>query len=552
MGEMSSILVPSPEYASIRLFTTKSSGGCEGFFTIDISAMDLSLQRRPTLKLREPMPSVTSVCFSRDNFRFRAVGPEVVASLGLPFDCTRHPAMAVQPSTQRKYWIPLRLQRSGMYRVELELQYTDFEAFNEQTDAHIPMRRTQLLYVAEKRGRHGEIEGAQHHDPRLNLYHYNRAKTDRELKKSIASGKFRASKRFVWDQFTWASNFTFECHSKDSLWNRRPGKIRGVTPTTNCATLHNINLTSSFGSWRLAEYDTAFPTTMNYTEMLSAKKHHSHFERHDPMALYRYVPYEDRCPGGLRGFSQLSLIGAFFESQPYLREGGDLKIMFLGDSHTRVSMVHLRNFIAYPCDTVDHTVKSMGGKVCSIAVPWGNTTHRVRISYANDVLLERFLSSEFDTSDAAVVVLGMGSWALGGAGSDPTNVAKASPDYGRWSIAKYARVMRAVAIKLSRHLERSKHRNSTVVWMTIPAYPPNTRRFSKIKREQRTNPRIAIFNQVSISQFRESIPESLWPRVRVVDVFDVTFPMMHLSLDHNHFTTYPQDAVLHLLLNAMT
>ena len=163
------------------------------------------------------------------------------------------------------------------------------------------------------------------------------------------------------------------------------------------------------------------------------------------------------------------------------------------------------------------------------------------------------------------IVLGMGSWAIGGQ-NPPDPKAPAPPeDYGRWPLKKYAAaiclVRRRILDVVGKQAEPRKLRR--VVWTHMPAYPHNTRRYAKLKGEYRTNPRIQLWNTLAeellLSGQSDVVNCSLGsaPAVdvrkllRFVDAFAVTYPLMHLSVDHNHFTTYPQDAVLHMLLNSL-
>lgn len=517
---------PSAVFA-LSIFQRVEAPACGGVLLVRRKDLSIDPTKRMATALsdtQEVEHFVTELLhFGLDDFRIRLVGPAILSST----------VLCVQKNV---YVMPFGGLTSGRYFIEAEHLYENGNAFDQTTRDTIPMVRASLLHVVENKGSRGEIAGAQHHNPLFNLYHVQHL----ELGKTIRKSKFRSSKHFTWDQFTYQSN---ESVLVPEVQEAPQCSARLQSPACSCRNQFAVACPINewmrpLGQWYLSHYNTTFPRHLSVDAMRTMRYHHVHFERSDPQAVYRYRLLRSAFPSPLNGFSP----GVFSATLSPLKKANSIRIAFVGDSHLRVTFTHFRNYLASTgnCPLEDHMVKSMSGKTCIFS----NT---IEVDYRNDVLLEAFLQSKDFVAD--VLVLGMGSWALGGQGTDPVAISRAAPDFGRWKLSKYESFMKAVAQRLNAMLKQRP--DAVVVWMTIPAYPLNTRRFSKLKGEHRSNPRIFAFNAVARQVLQTFIEVDRRCRVRIVDSFDVTYPVMHLSLDHNHFTTYPQDAILHLLLNAV-
>jgi hypothetical protein len=502
-----------------------SSDGCDGRLVFLFREVMGSAISRLRLRLRDDVDRsriekllLERLCVPSESFRIRIVGPQIDSYLSPK--CL----VAGSESTNRfEYNFSLALP--GVYHIEGEWMYSDFSSLDEKLKTTIPMIRKNILPVTEEKGKFGELSDALHHDPRLNLYHQHHPEEGRSIRKS----KFRSSKLFVWDQYTPRSNVSFSCsrtspRAADLVLNR-------------CFTVSEFQSRKMSGRW-VTEKFVAEEANWGLRHPLA----HTHIERSNPSAIYFYRPLATWCPQGLRSMNPAKF-NAWIRSR---FNRNNVVIAFVGDSHLRVSFVHLKNFFAAPCQLEDHRVKALSGRHCRFSAGGDNTTSLI---YVNDVLLQEFSRHSAVWATADVIVLGMGSWALGGAGSDPTNAARAPENYGRWSAAEYARHIRMVGSSIQSFLREKSTR--LVVWMTIPAYPHNGRRFARLKGEHRTNPKIDVFNRIAGDALASAVDGEESDRLILVDQFDVTYPVMHLSLDHNHHTTYAQDAILHLLLNAI-
>lgn len=538
--------IQSPDaHFSVDFIAT--SDGCSGVICIRRSA------KLSTPRLRHDEDNAVSTLIQRvlrfgpDDFRIRLVGSEVVSHL-------------VHFLNNSDYAFPFDLSQHGSYHFEAEHIYEHFLAFDEVLDGTIPMTRIHLLPTVEKKGSLGEIEGVQHHFPKFNLFHVH-AIGDPSTK-YLRKSKFRATKHCTWDQFTFRSDIGGTCSPQGSIkahasqsdgTNACEAAASGGCFTLQCwkargEISRRLSERRSLGQWVLSHHNQTFPRSASPSQMQQWPLHHVHFERTDPQAIYEYRLFQDTCSSPLVGFSPSGFTARVADTFA----GVTPHIAFVGDSHLRVTFTHLRNFLLSntTCPLEDHMVKSMSSRLCKLSL---QDHQRITMSLHNDVLLEDFITSSAKDILAdvipSVIVLGMGSWALGGKGVDPTSVSRAPADYGRWSLSKYKQVVLQVCAVLVELMQQRPWLR--VVWMTIPAYPPNTRRFAKLKGEHRTNPRIYSFNEAAMDAFSSCVTGDLAHRFRVVDTFDITYPMMHLSLDHNHHTTYAQDAVLQVLLNAM-
>jgi hypothetical protein len=520
-----------------------------------------------------------SLILGGNDYRVRLVGSHVVSHPLIRRSCTAPDDNTVSDNCELyilpfhvmnddgDHVDPLAAKEGELFIVEAEWMYSDWDGLDEQRTDTTPMRREPLLEaVSEKKSKFGVIEGAQHHSPQLNLYTFHHPEEGKWIRKS----KFRSSKQFIWDQFTFHSGPLLSCRSDLSVNSTSAPHRRSTSDETNCFSVQNVashrSRTLTIGEWVRSGYDDRYPRNMTEAEMKAERNHHVHFERTNPQALYAFRISEALCPSGLSGFGTA---GSFVTSlQRRFKKLERIRIHFVGDSHIRVAAVHLRNFLASDvgCRLEDHGVKSMGERLYRFAFSSLSVTTNLDVHYANDVLLEKFVgrrsgeewfdvckvAADFCTPehDSTILVLGMGSWAIGGKGPDLQQAANGPPDYGHWSLGKFQRVMEQIAKRIRSFL--MEHPLAVVVWLAIPAYPPNTRRYAKLRGEHRTNPRIFVMNSISLNVLsKEFAKDEFASRLRIVDSFDVTYPVMHLSLDHNHFTTYPQDAILHLLLNSV-
>ena len=504
------------------------SAGCVGSIQMLFSHHEqVAVRRKLSQKLRPgTSPDLEEkYCLPSESFRIRIVGPEIESHVSSKCWSTATPVKLFEYN--------FSVASSGTYHVEGEWMYSDYAAFDEKSTATIPMIRKSILPVVEEKGKFGEILNALHHDPALNLYNLHHSVDAKLMRRS----KFRSSKNFVWDQFTFRTNLTFSCSAITE-------PMLEIENSVNCFSapkFGGLHLSDEFGRWSqrkvLSDQSGWDPSTHPLA--------HTHFERSYPAAIYQYAPLGSKCPKGLQAVSPDQLLDTI--NRRYAART-DLKVTFIGDSHTRVSFIHFKNFLAHPCQMEEHRVKSMAGRQSRVSTASGK--HEAILTYVNDVLLDEFARNGTFASASDVVVLGMGSWALGGRGPDPLASARAPENYGRWSAAEYAHQMEAVGSAVKALLVEDPFR--IVVWMTIPAYPHNGRRFARLKGEHRTNPKIQLFNRIAVDVLLRVVGVPLLlVRLRIVDQFDVTYPVMHLSLDHNHHTTYAQDAILHLLLNAL-
>eukprot|EP01062_Namystynia_karyoxenos_P033812 TRINITY_DN24827_c0_g1_i2.p1 TRINITY_DN24827_c0_g1~~TRINITY_DN24827_c0_g1_i2.p1 ORF type:complete len:355 (+),score=100.36 TRINITY_DN24827_c0_g1_i2:767-1831(+) len=333
------------------------------------------------------------------------------------------------------------------------------------------------------------IAGAEHQDPRRNLWTY--ARKDLPEGKELHRSKFRASKHYVWDQFTLHSARVVSC-------------TRPAPPAAAQLPRCSAEYTAP-GRWVLT----------GLAPVLAERARHAHFERSCPRCLYSWAPYECALPPFTQRDAARCLAGR--------------RVAFVGDSHGRVTYTHLANFLARPrVPPWDPEVKHISGRQLAVG-------YNTSLDLVSDILLER---TDWGALRYDVVVAGFGSWALGGGGKDPEG--RVHADVGRWSRARYVGRVTALAAKLG----ALSRRGAVPVWLGMPAYPPNQRRFAKLKGEYRTNPRIGLFNADAYAEMRRRA-------VRVVDAFAPSHPLVHLSIDHNHHVSYVQDAILHLLLNAI-
>eukprot|EP01064_Diplonema_japonicum_P009148 TRINITY_DN1660_c0_g1_i2.p1 TRINITY_DN1660_c0_g1~~TRINITY_DN1660_c0_g1_i2.p1 ORF type:complete len:574 (+),score=72.26 TRINITY_DN1660_c0_g1_i2:43-1722(+) len=380
---------------------------------------------------------------------------------------------------------------SGVYRIEAEVWYENHKAFDEMSTTTPVMARLQLLRTNEsRRGTKGRvIEGAEHPDPEKNIWHYNHPIHGKVLK----SGSFRSSKNYIWDQFTLVAVHRLTCTRDD-----KAQKVK--KPAKPCRS--GLRYLDGGSKW----VSTAVAPT------LPPEKQFTHFERFNITQLFTWRP-----------------AGCYLPKIDYEKAAECLKnrrVAFIGDSHNRVTYVKMVNFLSPNETEMDPGVKLMNG----IAKVVGKNT---TLDLYNDIYLEKYkmsdLGKKYDT-----VAAGFGSWALGGGGKDAQQ--KEILNVGRWSFKKYSNAVSRVASELS-----------TVrfpIWMSMPAYPPNQRRFAKLKGEYRTNPRIALFND-------ETARVMVSKNISFVDTFAPSIPLIHLSPDHNHHVGYVQDAILHELLSLL-
>lgn len=535
--------IPSNSLAfSLQLVSTQD--GCSG--VLCLKRLTPGPSQALAKKLQQPSEEslaflTNGLKFGPDDFRLRLVGGDVVSHL------------VYHLASSDSYAFPFDIVHPGPFHVELEHMYENFLALDETFDGTIPMVRSHVLATVEQKGPYGEIEGAQHHFPKFNLYHMQA--TDNPTSKILRKSKFRASKLFTWDQFTFRSNHGGYCKNASMLSGSSVDAQLQMTGVGDCFSLaHQINLRlgspklirRAQGQWTFSRHNSTFPKDFGLHEMRKSPEHHTHFERTDPQAIFEYRLFRDVCPIPLIGFT----LNEFAQRVTSRIGNKSFRIALFGDSHLRVTYTHLRNFLVSntTCPLEDHMVKSMSSRMCTYTPT--PRAQPIVLSMEHDVLLENFIAqtSQLDHS-IDVAVLGFGSWALGGKGSDPSALAKAPADFGRWSLFKYKSTVEAICRVIVRFLHRSPTKR--VVWASIPAYPPNTRRFAKLKGEHRTNPRIYAFNEAAFAVFAAGVPQELRAQFRIVDTFDVTYPMMHLSLDHNHHTSYAQDAILQILLNSL-
>lgn len=519
---------------SFSLHIVSRGNGCGGVLCIKRASAGASPSLARKLRLdpgnHNQQFLAHSLRLGPDDFRVRLVGNDVVSHL------------MVHTSVADSYALPFELTQKGSFHIEAEHLYENFLALDETFEGTIPMVRLHVLPTTEQKGGYGEIEGAQHHFPKFNLFHVH--ETNNPATKYLRKSKFRASKLFTWDQFTFRSDHGGSCQTPA---NSTGSSYAPCTESENCFSLRCRQATRSLlrtkGQWVLSHHNVSFPQTTDSSKMRQWPLHHVHFERSAPQAVYRYQLFHDICPRQLFGFSPNGFSCAMGASKSIAS-----RIAFIGDSHLRVTYTHLRNFLVSntTCPLEDHMVKSMSSRICKFSS--AALGCQMQLSIHHDVLLENFISRS-PKLDADAIVIGFGSWALGGKGSDPAALAKAPADFGQWPLTKYKAVVGEICAVVVQHLKQS--RTLRVVWMTVPAYPPNTRRFAKLKGEHRTNPRIFAFNEAAEIVFASCVPQEFQARFRIVDTFDVTYPMMHLSLDHNHHTTYAQDAIIQLLMNAL-
>ena len=569
-------LIPSSDNVSRRVYFVQNADSCLGALVIEerksaSSALTFATKLQPSTDDGVRHLIQNTLQLGGRDFRVRLVGSHIVSR-----PLIRHSCASLESACEL-YILPFDIATpagdpplsdfSSSFVVEAELMYSEWDGLDEQRTDTTPMQREAILAeVVERKSKLGVIEGAQHHNPQLNLHTFFHPEDGKWIRKS----KFRSSKLFTWDQFTFHSGELLTCPISSALKQVAQPTIE---VEGNCLNVVHVAarrpLVTTIGEWVRYGYDVRFPRNMTEEQMKFERNHHVHFERTNPQALYSYRVASDICPSGMLGFANpKAFLGKVYRN--YGRER--LRIHFVGDSHVRVAAVHLRNFLARSdgessCPLEDHGVKSMGERLYRLTSLLQKKEYVTDVHYANDVLLEKFSSRRSGTewfdvcktsasfcksdSDATILVLGMGSWAIGGKGPDAQQAANGPADYGHWSLGKFHSAMRQIAKTVRVFL--SEHEHAVVVWLSIPAYPPNTRRYAKLRGEHRTNPRIFVMNAISMEVLAKEFENDseLSSRVRFVDSFDVTYPVMHLSLDHNHFTTYPQDAILQLLLNAM-
>lgn len=481
-------LPPAERQSEVHVTWCQSADGCRGEFRIDRNGSPCSAHQAPPVRDSTTAEMVKDPARGPDAYRLRIVGESEIV-LPVPL----HQGKCVY---RHRY----HLMAPGKFHLEGELWYRNYKQYDEFTTEAIPMVRAPVFKRSERRGERGAIEGAQHHDAELNLYAYN----DPVLGKMIRKGKFRASKNFVWDQFTLASRqVQGECNPDSSSSSSSKKEFLSQSAPVRCRGSDVVE-----GRWRNDPPGALAPE-------LPPERAYTHFERSNPRALYAFVPVG--CYW--KGFSQE-------EAAECVR---GKKVGFIGDSHNRVSFVHLLNLLARPQPPQDHGVKQMGTRRETLE------NGSIQMDFFNDVLMENIhtllVRDRYD-----IIVAGLGSWAVGGQGKDaPVGTPS---DFGRWSLAKYSRHVESVMSHFAR-LNAKK-----VIWIGIPAYPPNQRTFAKLKGEYRNNPRLELFNTVAYRIAKKY-------NISIVDAFGISLPMVHLSLDHNHFVTYVQDAILHSLLNVM-
>ena len=100
------------------------------------------------------------------------------------------------------------VKKQGTFIIEAEIWYRDYLAYEEMKSETPPMAREYLFASNETLTKKGKaIEGAQHLSPDKNLFHFLHPVYGKILK----SGKFRASKNYIWDQFTLSTAEVFTC-----------------------------------------------------------------------------------------------------------------------------------------------------------------------------------------------------------------------------------------------------------------------------------------------------------------------------------------------------
>ena len=321
-------------HASYAVWLCLSPSGCEGciFFSRKDhrSVFDLGALKQ---RMRDGSSGayVAASHFGPDTFYLRIVGPEVVAKHPLFHTDGASWDFGTGVETPIHYSLPFQLLSSGTYYLEGEQLYEHFDAFHERTKTHINLMRSPLFPLVERRGKYGEIVGADLHHPKFNRYRLH----NDTLGKYLRSSKYRSSKYYTWDEYTFASSVHFEC----SL--RRAGQI--VAPLW----------AGESGRWQ--QRGTA-------NAPASREDAHTHFERTRPLVLYDYHPAQWSNAAVLSGFPTDESNTFAERISPRTPASSAYRIGFFGDSHLRVTYVHFRNYLAYPCaPPEDHGTKSMSG-----------------------------------------------------------------------------------------------------------------------------------------------------------------------------------------------
>eukprot|EP00667_Euglena_gracilis_P009748 EG_transcript_9905 len=105
-----------------------------------------------------------------------------------------------------------------------------------------------------------------------------------------------------------------------------------------------------------------------------------------------------------------------------------------------------------------------------------------------------------------------------------------------WPLAAFQRVVQGF-LEIARGVP--------LIWLTIPAFPLRNDMWVKSNRDWRNSHRFAVMNEWLRGVARR------YPTVRLVDYFGPTYPMLWTSRDLAHFHTFPQDAVVDILLHML-
>eukprot|EP01006_Ploeotia_vitrea_P030977 TRINITY_DN63297_c0_g2_i1.p1 TRINITY_DN63297_c0_g2~~TRINITY_DN63297_c0_g2_i1.p1 ORF type:complete len:468 (+),score=19.37 TRINITY_DN63297_c0_g2_i1:77-1480(+) len=204
---------------------------------------------------------------------------------------------------------------------------------------------------------------------------------------------------------------------------------------------------------------------------------------------------------------------------------GGQKIAVLGDSQQRSMYYGLRNFVAK--DKIKNNPKALGGRVDVVS---SDVAQDVTLVFETDPWLDhkerwyRFLDGREAVS---VLLVGWGNWpAAGSIGSQ-----------GKWSNTKYLAHTKKKAQELAAFQQNTSNSNTRVFWLGMPAFPvpPIDTRRNNQRLAWMTDSAAAIMKQHGI---------------QVIDTFNVSLAMTHISKDHAHFRC-PDESKEHHVVRAL-
>ncbi|TPX47023.1 hypothetical protein SeLEV6574_g02888 [Synchytrium endobioticum] len=211
----------------------------------------------------------------------------------------------------------------------------------------------------------------------------------------------------------------------------------------------------------------------------------------------------------------------------------DVKIWFVGDSHTRNTWIGFSRVI-----TKDKTFFNPGD---GIADPGSNIWHagfKVAAHWRGpgDGHMANYLKlSESEFQEYDVIVFNTGQWPASG-----------TEGYGQWSTRRYMNLLKLVVeTAVERRARRPKAAPLKLIWLETVAFRIRNDHWVRDYEDWRTTPRIRYWNDLARDMMKKY-------DVTVIETFSQTLPMFYQQLDDAHFHgTDAMQAILSLLFHEL-